>query len=524
MHEIVTLQFGNQSNYIGTHFWNAQESYFTYTADEESAVDHDVHFRPGIGSDGSETFTPRVVIYDVKDNFGALRQVNALYEIQNEDASPAGVWTSDPILHHHPAIPPHPYQVALDAGTVPSPISAPSVRYWSDFNRVFYHPRSMVHLIPPTSHLSSTPSSQVEPLDQWEVGEELFKSEDQEHDLIDRDLRLFVEECDQMQGFQILTGADDAWAAFAGRYVESIRDEYGRKSIWIWGTEAVNRSESREKRRKQALNVARSTAIFASQASLYMPISTSPVNALPWYVDRAMQTRWQTSGLQATLIESVTLPTRLRNTSNQSRGLMIDIEPIFTNDAKRNILAASMSASIPNEKDRVINGDSARDHRMINGIDSDHESNAKEPEQLDIDLFHRTLGDPNQRRNAQQRTHIFSQVDVLRGDFVSSPSLQDPTDLDAPIVQTYSSELLFPRPSSFPNIFHFPSIDPESGVEVKSAMSASTAVTDRLRFLADFARSSTNVDEREALRADLLARSEEYVEGWEDEHYLSDDE
>lgn len=24
MHEIVTLQFGNQSNYLGTHFWNEQ--------------------------------------------------------------------------------------------------------------------------------------------------------------------------------------------------------------------------------------------------------------------------------------------------------------------------------------------------------------------------------------------------------------------------------------------------------------------------------------------------------------------
>jgi hypothetical protein len=35
MHEIVTLQFGEQSNYLGTHFWNTQVSalpspFFTY--------------------------------------------------------------------------------------------------------------------------------------------------------------------------------------------------------------------------------------------------------------------------------------------------------------------------------------------------------------------------------------------------------------------------------------------------------------------------------------------------------------
>jgi hypothetical protein len=46
----------------------------------------------GIGSDGSETFTPRTVIYDVKENFGTLRQVNALYEIQDQGETHPGVW------------------------------------------------------------------------------------------------------------------------------------------------------------------------------------------------------------------------------------------------------------------------------------------------------------------------------------------------------------------------------------------------------------------------------------------------
>ncbi len=28
--EVVTLQFGSYSNYVGAHFWNAQEALFTY--------------------------------------------------------------------------------------------------------------------------------------------------------------------------------------------------------------------------------------------------------------------------------------------------------------------------------------------------------------------------------------------------------------------------------------------------------------------------------------------------------------
>lgn len=55
-------------------------------------MDHDVHFRPGVGADGSETFTPRTLIYDLKGAFGTLRKYNALYEL-TEDANPGqGLW------------------------------------------------------------------------------------------------------------------------------------------------------------------------------------------------------------------------------------------------------------------------------------------------------------------------------------------------------------------------------------------------------------------------------------------------
>ena len=51
MREILYFQAGNFSNFIGTHFWNTQESYFTYGEDaEESFVHHDVSFREGVNS------------------------------------------------------------------------------------------------------------------------------------------------------------------------------------------------------------------------------------------------------------------------------------------------------------------------------------------------------------------------------------------------------------------------------------------------------------------------------------------
>lgn len=70
---------------------STQESYFTYSADQESPVNHDIHWRPGIGADGAETFMPRTVIYDLKGGFGSLRKINALYDVM-EDKPPEALW------------------------------------------------------------------------------------------------------------------------------------------------------------------------------------------------------------------------------------------------------------------------------------------------------------------------------------------------------------------------------------------------------------------------------------------------
>ena len=75
------------------------------------------------------------------------------------------------------------------------------------------------------------------PFENWNAGDELFDSLDKEHDLLDRDLRPFAEEADQMQGIQVITSVDDAWGGFAARYLDRIRDEYGKTTVHVWGIE-----------------------------------------------------------------------------------------------------------------------------------------------------------------------------------------------------------------------------------------------------------------------------------------------
>ncbi|KAI7160071.1 tubulin nucleotide-binding domain-like protein, partial [Hortaea werneckii] len=209
MHEIVTLQFGQQANYIGTHYWNTQESYFTYAGQDESPINHDKSFRPGVGADGSETYAPRTLIYDLKGAFGTLRRENALYQLQQQEESiQEGGWSGSTMSLQLPPIAPSGYQQALDQGVEPPPLTNETVRFWSDYNHLFYHPRSIVQLN------EYELNSSLMPFEKWATGEELFDNLDREHDILDRDLRPFLEECDQLQALQILTSLDDAWGGF----------------------------------------------------------------------------------------------------------------------------------------------------------------------------------------------------------------------------------------------------------------------------------------------------------------------
>jgi hypothetical protein len=165
------------------------------------------------------------------------------------------------------------------------------------------------------------------PFEDWSVGEDLFKDLDKEHDLLDRDVRLFAEECDQLRAIQIFTGSDDAWGGFASKYVDRIRDEYGKTGIWVWAIENGAKLQrvgrgilfedeaaadmSQHKRIQKLSNTARTLYAVSPQATLYCPL-VDPPPQLPSYLSIDVGSEWYTSALIASAVETVTLPSRLR--------------------------------------------------------------------------------------------------------------------------------------------------------------------------------------------------------------------
>ncbi|KAK4575083.1 mtDNA inheritance, partitioning of the mitochondrial organelle [Recurvomyces mirabilis] len=517
MHEVITLQFGQQANYLGTHYWNIQESYFTYAGQEESPVDHDISFRPGIGANGEETYSPRTLLYDLKGAFGTLRRENALYQLQ-EQTNPAqqNGWSGATIPLQLPAIQPSSYQQALDQGTQPPQLRTDTVRFWSDYNHVYYHPRSIVQLN------DYELNSALMPFERWDTGEELFASLDREHDLLDRDLRPFLEECDQVQGLQIFTGIDDAWGGFAAKYLERIADDMGKGCRWVVGLQDGT-SAARSRQITKLGNAAQSILALNTSASMHLPLSSAP-SKLPAYLNLDATSRWHTAALQAASVESLTLPTRLRMTAESGRATFDRMETALSNEGNRRIGATALSLGQPEVQNGISMTNGHRDSRMSNGVvHEDADDAGEQQEKLDMDLSPSFDIAGMSAGPSNARPHVFGKTRLLRGHLPTEEDQE--AELrgrigEGPRVVTYHTDLLFPSLSSFPPIVRSRRAETYT---VKVSVATDTTVAARIRSLENHAQRIVGVDEREALCDGLASMAEEYEAGWSDDEDYGED-
>ncbi|EFR04029.1 DML1 [Nannizzia gypsea CBS 118893] len=500
MHEIITLQLGQRSNYVATHFWNAQESYFTYSESEQSPVNHDIHFRGGIGADGTETFTPRTLIYDLKGGFGTLRKYNALYQLeQDEPGLDSGLWDTNGVLQQQPKIPQSEYQRCLDMGLPVPQLAAETVRYWSDFNRVFYSPRSIQQIN------EYDLGSQLMPFETWSTGQTLFSDLDREHDLLDRDFRPFAEECDQLKGIQIFSGVDDAWGGFAASYVDRLKDEYGSKSIWTWALHGSANTQ-REKRKLASANVARSLSEMGSQVTAFIPMADLP-SRLPSYVKPDLRHAWYSSALASLVLESVSLPTRLRGHER------LDLWETASRDS-RNIYTLESTIStkeLPTDK---------KDEPEASHADDDDTAENRLQEnlkQFDVQLSPRGLASTHDCR-------IFHQISVRR-DSTAEPSGSSnyPVQSVNTTTQSFDSQLEYPALDSFPRDLITDQGLPGTTLKVHAALSVSSKVRGYLKELQQSVGIYVPFDQREELSNCLTTLSEAYIDGWESDTDSGDD-
>ncbi|GJN78703.1 mtDNA inheritance, partitioning of the mitochondrial organelle [Purpureocillium lilacinum] len=411
-------------------------------------------------------------------------------------------------VHKQDVVSPSAYQASLDAGEQqPRRPTASSVRYWSDFSRVYFHPRSLVQLY--DFELDST----IRPFEGFGMGTELFSSLDKEHDVVDRDWRPFAEECDLMQGIQVFTTLYDAWGGFASSYLEALRDEYPKTCIWVWGLRTPLAGVAREKRQLRLVNTAQTLGQACAQASMVVPLSL-PDGQLPSGVSLDPSSPWQVSGLLATAADSAGLPSRL---AGQRPTLLSDMAESLNTTGRQTMAAAAMDV---------------RPH----ALDLERES-------LDIEMF--DLGRPGRNdRRREKPGRVFGQLSAYRGiakpeegegkgdeeQRHSRPVVGNPvirryvmsakgrtcnakSQTDILPTSRYTSTLQFPLLDSYPHIFRdIPA--GETSAPVRTVLSTTTSMTPRMRNLRSQVSRSVALEERETLSSGLADIADAYQDGW----------
>lgn len=342
--EVVTLQLGHYSNFVGTHWWNLQDAGLSYEPDSSSGeVQSDVLFREGQTPGGHVTYTPRLIAMDLKGSLRTLRQEGRLYD-PGKDTS-AVSWEGSLVMHQES--PPEKNSFledldqldgdilaeadfsrplcsgALSLDSVNSRLASVQQRYqleggvkvWSDFLRIHLHPRT-ISVIHQYNH-----DGEAHRLEAFGQGDALLQGA--LLDELEDKLHFFVEECDYLQGFQVLCDMADGFAGLGSKVTEMLQDSYGGRGILTFGLSPVSHpGPTPLKDLYHQLNTTLGTLHMSNHSSFFCPLTLrgrlgrrppSPPTFPHLNYDPSLW--YHSSSVLALALDALTVPYRLRNNS-----------------------------------------------------------------------------------------------------------------------------------------------------------------------------------------------------------------
>ncbi|XP_023382742.1 LOW QUALITY PROTEIN: protein misato homolog 1-like [Pteropus vampyrus] len=342
--EVLTLQLGHFAGFVGAHWWNQQDAALREPAHAKETPEElcpDVLYRAGRTLHGQETYTPRLILMDLKGSLNSLKQEGGLYRDKQLDAAIA--WQGKLTTHKEEPHPKNPYlqdllsaegalssdgiwrtrslpngkgPTPLTTATSPKPLmpTEGSIRVWSDFLRVHLHPRSIC-MIQKYNH-----DGEAGRLEAFGQGERVLQEPRYLEELEDR-LHFYVEECDYLQGFQVLCDLHDGFSGVGAKAAELLQDEYSGRGIIAWGLLPGPYALGEPRRNVyRLLNTAFGLARLSAHSSLVCPLSLGGSLGLrPEPAVHFPQLRYDAalpfhcSAILATALDTVTAPYRLRS-------------------------------------------------------------------------------------------------------------------------------------------------------------------------------------------------------------------
>ncbi|CAL1697854.1 unnamed protein product [Somion occarium] len=340
-----------------------------------------------------------------------------------------------------------------------------NIRYWSDYDRVFYHPRSL-HRLPDVPDYENTEGD-------WMGGQETFTRYNEEHDVMEESFRLFVEECDYLQGIQV-TNESSSFGGFTHAFLLAFREEFPKLpsitfSLLSSATPSSIEADDDFGLRRvlgDALGLQGLKELSTMTIPIQSPSSWSPG---PWLEDLALDRHsyYHTSALFSSHIETATLPLRLKEGQEDTSKLCSILS--WETDARfahlGGIFPLSDSFDFRRDVGKNLYDFSALPQATVTDSDRD----------------------------------VFSRIDVSRG-FSPSHTSSYQSWLETQRLQIRSFQApAIPLPSSFPSFFTSLPTRPPSCTALSSL-----STTKRTSIL--FSRYASQVDECIKRRRDMIQR------------------
>ncbi|KAJ2234698.1 mtDNA inheritance, partitioning of the mitochondrial organelle [Coemansia sp. RSA 485] len=303
MKEVITLQFGEQANYAGAHYWNLMQAATSEDAGAALALET-LYCERNAHLDNAQTrnpqaFAPRLLTYDKTGNYASRggdgddsEKDSSHGNGQKNDGSGERAVESAGAAWDCRGIEVHRQQRQQRKAAVFPGESEDSIRYWTDFSEQQYHPRTL------NSVSGLEFGSSLGEMNTFIEGQRVFEGEDARYEALEGRFREFAEECDLIQGFQVLADACGGFAGYASAYLQKVREEYPKSPIVLYNVSACS-ADSMAAAQQTDIAVAVATAL-RQEVSMSVPLfAPSGLDRPGLGVKLDIGSRFQTSAFAA---------------------------------------------------------------------------------------------------------------------------------------------------------------------------------------------------------------------------------
>ena len=325
--EIITIQCGNFSNFIGSHWWNFHESNCYSSFATKGIFNYDILFNQGENLKKEVTFTPRLMIIDAKGSLGYLSQFgHQLYDTTpglGESGDVSNPLTSSvdekcwdgkvEVVDQSDAFckrKKNDFLRALD-GEIDSTQSSVyenglegnhiegaeclerrnrvsvenaetfnfreqafdlnnQIHTWSDYMKTLLHPRTIT--VVNEYEMKCDERGFRTDFGSFPVGNDLFK---RYLDEVESNCYYQMEKCDNMQGFNVFSDAyDGVLSSISSEFLSFLSDEFPKKPILTFPCcELLNNSQVEKLFGELSVNTVLAISSFLNSSSTVTPLS-----------------------------------------------------------------------------------------------------------------------------------------------------------------------------------------------------------------------------------------------------------